>query len=64
MGTQVTRNLIAKVDECARWWLADCTRLGEIELASKAFTFTVRNHPYHPAFDRLEREGVSRGEIM
>ena len=63
MDTQATRNLLYKVDECARWWLSDCTRLGEIELASKAFAFCVRNHPYHPAFDRLEREGVKREEL-
>ena len=64
MDTQATRILVAKVDECSRWWLADCTRLVEIELASKAFAFAVRNHPYYPAFDRLEREGVGRGEIV
>ena len=63
MDTQVTPNLIAKVDECARWFLADCIRLGEIELASKAFAFTVRNHPYHPAFDRLEREDVGQEQV-
>jgi hypothetical protein len=63
MNIQATRLLVAKVDECARWFLADCTRLGEIELASKAFAYTVRNHPYHPAFDRLEREGVNQESI-
>jgi len=63
MDTQVTRNLVAKVDECVRWFLADCIRLGEIELASKAFAFAVRNHPYHPAFDRLEREGIAQENI-
>jgi len=63
MDTQATRNLLYKVDECARWFLADCIRLGEIELASKAFAFTVRNHPYHPAFDRLEREDVGQEQV-
>ena len=63
MNIKLNPGLVAKVDECARWWLSDCTRLGEIELASKAFAFCVRNHPYHPAFDRLEREGVKREEL-
>ena len=56
--------VVERVRECAHAWTKGQVPDDELNKAIVGFCYLVRNYPEHPAFDRLEREGVGRGEIM